>query len=74
MDLHSFELTLEDILYLHRGWIADLYVQHRKTEAEIVDLVHEFGLRVTYGFPFQICSSWTNREQALANSTFYKGV
>lgn len=53
MDLQSFELTLEDILYLHRGWIADLYVQHRKTEPEIVHLLHERGLLVTCGSPFQ---------------------
>jgi hypothetical protein len=50
MEFQSLDLTIDDILGLHRGWIAQLYVEDRKTEVEIVNLLHERGLFVTCGF------------------------
>jgi hypothetical protein len=47
MDFQNPELTVEDILNLHRGWITELYVQDRKTEVEIVSLLCERRLVVT---------------------------
>jgi hypothetical protein len=54
MELQSPELTIEDILNFHRGWIAELYVQDKKTATEIVALLHEERrLFVTCDFSLQ---------------------
>jgi hypothetical protein len=34
--MEQFELTMEDILEFHRGWLTQLYVEERKTEVEII--------------------------------------
>jgi hypothetical protein len=47
MEFDSLELTVEDILNLHRAWITQLYVQDQKTEVEIVSLLNEGRLVVT---------------------------
>lgn len=47
MDFQNVELTIEDILFIHRHWIVKLYVEDRKTEREIVDLLHQRRLPVT---------------------------
>lgn len=55
-----FELSLEDVLKLHRGWIEELYVEDRKTEVEIIALLYQRGFSVTWVSVFQ-CSFLTNR-------------
>ena len=41
MDFQTLELTVEDILNLHRGWITELYIHDRRTDVEIVALLQE---------------------------------
>jgi hypothetical protein len=48
MEFQNLDLTVEDILNLHLLWITELYVQDRKTEEEIVDLLCERRLIVTW--------------------------
>ena len=48
MELERIEFTMEDILAIHRGWIEQLYLQNRKTEAEIVELLSQQRLIVTF--------------------------
>jgi len=47
MDLEQIEFTMEEVLTIHREWIAKLYVQERKTEAEITNLLSHQKLIVT---------------------------
>lgn len=47
MEIESLELTVDDILNFHRGWITSLYLEDRKTDVEIVGLLYEQGLTVT---------------------------
>jgi hypothetical protein len=47
MEFQSLELTVEDLLNLHRYWITQLFVQDRKTEEEIVNLLNEGNIIVT---------------------------
>jgi len=51
MEFQSLELTIEDILNLHRLWITQLYVEENKTEVEIVGLFQERRFPVTCGPP-----------------------
>ena len=48
MEFHTLELTIEDMLQLHRGWISKLYLEERKTEMEILELLQERRLFVRY--------------------------
>lgn len=47
MEVESLEFTLEDILHLHRGWITKVFLEERKTEVEIVELLYEHHLTVS---------------------------
>jgi hypothetical protein len=47
MEVETFEITIEDILNMHRGWITQTFVQDRKTEVEIVQILQERQLVVT---------------------------
>jgi hypothetical protein len=47
MEVDTLELTIEDILCLHRGWIRKLFIEDRKTEVEIVEQLRDRRLRVT---------------------------
>ena len=47
MEGESFDLTIEDVLGLHRGWITKLFVDDLKTEVEIVELLYERRLLIT---------------------------
>lgn len=47
-DTQDFELTIEDILNLHRQWITKLYVEDMKAVGEIVESLHERGFLVRY--------------------------
>lgn len=40
-------LTVLDILRIHRDWITMLFVEQRKTEVEIVELLYEHNLPVS---------------------------
>ena len=46
MEFQNLELTLEDMLQLHREWISKLYVEDMRSESEIVELLHERRLFV----------------------------
>lgn len=48
MEFERIEFTMEDILAIHQGWISELYVQERRTEAEIVAALSKQNLIVTY--------------------------
>lgn len=47
LEIQNVELSLDDILSLHRHWITKLYVEERKTEEEIVGALYERRLPVT---------------------------
>jgi hypothetical protein len=49
MQLETLELTVDDILQLHRGWIMKLFVDDKKNEVDIVELLYERSLPVTCG-------------------------
>ncbi|TVY71322.1 hypothetical protein LSUE1_G010139, partial [Lachnellula suecica] len=46
MEIQHVELTIEDVLSLHRHWISKLYVEDLKSEVEIVQLLYERRLPV----------------------------
>lgn len=46
MEGQAVELTTEDILRMHRHWITMLFVDDKKTEVEIVELLYERHLIV----------------------------
>jgi uncharacterized protein YutE (UPF0331/DUF86 family) len=48
MEIQNLEWTIEDVLNMHRYWITKLYVEDKKTEEEIVDLLSERRIVVTY--------------------------
>lgn len=50
MELHSIELTVQDILWIHSQWITKLHVEDNKSVADIVELLFTKGLPATYGF------------------------
>ncbi|RDL33345.1 uncharacterized protein BP5553_08784 [Venustampulla echinocandica] len=47
MDVRNVELSIEDILFIHRHWITKLYLDDQKSEDEIVDMLYERRLPVT---------------------------
>jgi hypothetical protein len=56
----ELELTVEDLLHLHRSWITKLYTDDKNTTAEIVALLHERRLIVTYDPIFWSSVNLTN--------------
>jgi uncharacterized membrane protein YfbV (UPF0208 family) len=46
-ELFMLELTIEDILHIHRAWISDLYATSHKWEVEVVELLCERHLTVS---------------------------
>lgn len=50
MEIESLELTAQDILQLHRGWITKLSVDDNKSEVEIIELLYERRLLITCGY------------------------
>jgi len=48
MEIETYELTIDDILALHRSWITDLFVIEGKTEVEIVELLYDRHFVVRY--------------------------
>lgn len=49
MEIQPLELTIADMLRIHREWITMLFVDQKKTEAEIVQLLYERNICVSYG-------------------------
>ncbi|KAH6661866.1 hypothetical protein B0J14DRAFT_313206 [Halenospora varia] len=47
MEVQSFDVTIRDILFIHRQWITKLYAEDNKTEAEIVGMLHNRRLPAT---------------------------
>ncbi len=60
MDFQSVELTVEDILAMHRLWITKLYVEDKKTEADIVQELYERQLIVRYARSPSLTDSESN--------------
>ena len=46
-DTQPIELTVEELLRLHRNWITMLLIEQRKTEAEIVELLYERNISIS---------------------------
>ena len=61
MEVESLELTVDDVLRLHRGWITKLFVNDRKSEVEIVELLYGRHLLVT-------CCSLSALQKAVTNA------
>ena len=49
MQAESLDLTIDDVLRLHRGWITKLFIDDKKAEKEIIELLYEHRLLVTCG-------------------------
>jgi hypothetical protein len=47
MEIQPLELTVADILRLHRSWITMLLVEEKKTEMEIVELLYERKISIS---------------------------
>jgi hypothetical protein len=56
LEIQNVELSIDDILSLHRHWITKLYIEERKSEEEIVDALYERRLPVTCVAP--LSPSW----------------
>lgn len=48
LDLDTSQLTMDDILSMHRSWIMDLHTSEHRSDEEIVSALHERGLPVRY--------------------------
>jgi hypothetical protein len=46
-EVPALELTVEEVLQLHRQWIFKLLLKDKKTEAEIVALLHEHHIPIS---------------------------
>ena len=52
MEIETFEFTIEDILSMHRWWISKLFIDDKKSEVEIMELLSERRLVATCAPPF----------------------
>jgi hypothetical protein len=57
MEIRSLELTIEDILLIHRQWMTKLYAEDNKTEAEILGMLHRRRLPVACEFAVILITS-----------------
>lgn len=48
MEIQPPELTVADMLRIHRAWITMLFVEQKKTEAEIVQILYERNISVSW--------------------------
>ena len=48
MEIQRLELTIDDIFSMNRHLITKLFIEDNKTEAEIVGMLHERRLFVSY--------------------------
>jgi hypothetical protein len=51
MEIQPPELTVAEMLRLHRAWITMLFVEQNKTEAEIVQMLYERNIIVSWVLP-----------------------
>ena len=62
MEGDAYELTVDDVLALHRSWITDLFVTERKTEVEIIELLyHQRFVVRSVSFYLKIMSASTKQ-------------
>ncbi|TGO58853.1 hypothetical protein BOTNAR_0173g00080 [Botryotinia narcissicola] len=47
METQTIEFTVEQLLDLHRYWITELFIMDKKSEEEIVNLLHHHQINVT---------------------------
>ncbi|KAG9235602.1 hypothetical protein BJ875DRAFT_503925 [Amylocarpus encephaloides] len=60
MDIRNVELSIEDILSIHRHWVSKLYTEEGKSEVEIVELLYEHHLPVTADQPARFAAHSTS--------------
>lgn len=48
MEPEEIVFTPEDVSVIHRNWIQQLYLHDRKSEAEIVTVLSQQNLTITY--------------------------
>jgi hypothetical protein len=47
MEIQQIELSVEDILNMHKSWISKLFVEDNRSEVEIVQELQEHHLTVS---------------------------
>ncbi|KAH6667696.1 hypothetical protein B0J14DRAFT_170383 [Halenospora varia] len=58
MEIKSLELTIDDILSIHRQWITKLYIHDNKTKAEIAGMLYERHLFFTHSQIHDCLINW----------------
>ncbi|KAB8304859.1 hypothetical protein MFRU_020g00160 [Monilinia fructicola] len=58
MEVQSIEFTVEQLLDLHRYWITELFIVDKKSEEEIVNLLHIHQINVTPHTLHSYLSNW----------------
>lgn len=58
VDMAAMEFTIEDILQMHRGWITKLFINDRRSELEILELLYEQRLVVPLSQIHQCLLDW----------------
>ena len=61
MEIQQIELSVEDILNMHKSWISKLFVEDNRSEVEIVQELQEHHLTVSYG---SLSNSLTTTDRA----------
>ncbi|KAF5868586.1 uncharacterized protein Bfra_012233 [Botrytis fragariae] len=56
METQTIEFTVEQLLDLHRYWITELFIMDKKSEEEIVNLLHHHQINVTFRTRFILIS------------------
>ncbi|TGO18508.1 hypothetical protein BTUL_0009g00260 [Botrytis tulipae] len=58
METQTIEFTVEQLLDLHRYWITELFIMDKKSEEEIVNLLHHHQINVTSHTLHSYLSNW----------------
>ncbi|KAF7871578.1 hypothetical protein EAF04_003685 [Stromatinia cepivora] len=58
METQTIEFTVEQLLDLHRYWITELFIVDKKSEEEIVNLLHHHKIDVTTKTLHSYLSNW----------------
>ncbi|APA09875.1 hypothetical protein sscle_05g046450 [Sclerotinia sclerotiorum 1980 UF-70] len=58
METQTIEFTVEQLLDLHRYWITELFIMDKKSEEEIVNLLHHHKIDVTPSTLHSYLSNW----------------
>lgn len=58
METQTIEFTVEQLLDLHRYWITELFIMDKKSEEEIVNLLHHHQINITSHTLHSYLSNW----------------